>query len=63
MEEADETVFWLEMIQDSGINKGEENTKLQKEANELLAIFSSSKKTMNARYNKKGKLNPKTQKS
>ena len=63
VEEADETVFWLEMIQDSGINKGEENTKLQKEANELLAIFSSSKKTMNVRYNKKGKLNPKTQKS
>ncbi len=63
VEEADETVFWLEMIQDSGINKGDENTKLQKEGNELLAIFSSSKKTMNVRYNKNGKLISKTQKS
>ena len=45
IEEADETVFWLEMLADSGLVQPQKLTKLQIEANELLAIFAASRRT------------------
>jgi four helix bundle protein len=51
VEEADETVFWLEMIVDSGIMPLSRLQELTKEGNELLAIFAASKRTArNSRY-------------
>jgi len=49
VEEADETVFWLEMITDLNILSLEKTGELLKEANELLAIFSASKQTVHKR--------------
>ena len=45
VEEADETVFWLEMLVDSGLISANKLDKLQTEANELLAIFAASRGT------------------
>jgi len=45
VEEADETVFWLELIGDTGILKKEQLSELLKEANELLAICAASLST------------------
>ncbi|MEI7509617.1 MAG: four helix bundle protein [Flavobacterium sp.] len=53
LEEADETQFWLEIIEEmKWINQSELNG-LQKEANELVAIFVSTLKTVNNRLNNK----------
>jgi four helix bundle protein len=41
-EEADETVFWLEMLVDTGIVRKAKLEKLLMEANELIRIFGSS---------------------
>jgi four helix bundle protein len=51
IEEADETKFWLEMIEESNILKdGVEMVRLlNKEANELVSIFVSSAKTVKRR--------------
>ena len=49
VEEADETVFWLEMLVDTGIVPAQKLTDLLKEANELLAIFSASQQTARRR--------------
>lgn len=46
VEEADETVFWLECFVESGIVKEELLQDLLKEANELVAIFSASHRTL-----------------
>jgi four helix bundle protein len=43
VEEADETLFWLELINDLGINK---NEQCLNEATELVKIFSKSRKTV-----------------
>jgi four helix bundle protein len=45
VEEADETVFWLELIKDSGISTGPDLDAITKEAKELLYIFTASRKT------------------
>jgi four helix bundle protein len=45
VEEADETVFWLEMLTDTGIVPTEKLTSLIKEGNELLAICAASLRT------------------
>jgi four helix bundle protein len=42
LEEADETVFWLELFQDGKIFPAEKLRDLVKEANELVSIFVSS---------------------
>lgn len=44
VEEADETVFWLEVLMESKVYTVEED--IMKEANEILAIVSASRKTM-----------------
>jgi four helix bundle protein len=45
IEEADETVFWLEMLRDSGIVKPAKLDSMLDEANQLLAIFTASRRT------------------
>lgn len=45
VEEADETVFWLEMLAESGIVRPEKLANLLAEATELVAIFTASRKT------------------
>jgi four helix bundle protein len=43
--QTDETLFWLELIEETGIFPPEKIKDVKKEANELLAIFVSSIKT------------------
>lgn len=45
IEEADETVFWLELLTESGIVRAGQMEALLQEANELLAIFAASVQT------------------
>ncbi|MCI0403995.1 MAG: four helix bundle protein [Acidobacteria bacterium] len=45
VEEADETVFWIEMLADSGTVRRARLEDLLKEARELLAIFAASQRT------------------
>jgi len=53
IEEADETLFWLEIIEEAEVlNNITETTKMRKEADELIAIFVSSAKTVKKRLNK-----------
>ena len=47
LEEADETLFWLEIIKTKKWLNGEILNKLLNEANELTAIFTSTLKTIN----------------
>lgn len=49
VEEADETVFWLEMLADTSIVRSELVQGLLNEANELLAIFAASRLTAKGR--------------
>ena len=49
-EEADETVFWLEMLVDCEIVRENLVAELIKEARELCAIFSASQHTARARH-------------
>ena len=53
IEEADETLFWLELIGDLNLITNKELSDLSKEANELIAIFVSSVKTIKKRINSK----------
>jgi four helix bundle protein len=48
VEEADETVFWLELLISTDIMKGERVDTLLEEANQLLAIFAASQRTAKA---------------
>jgi len=45
VEEADETVYWLELIQEAKCYNGDFPTDLLQEARELLYIFSSSRRS------------------
>ena len=45
LEEADETVFWLELLVEGDIVKVDRMQELIRESNELLAIFAASKRT------------------
>jgi four helix bundle protein len=45
VEEADETVFWLELLLETGIISPERTHDVLKEANELVAIFGASLRT------------------
>ncbi len=44
-EEADESLFWLELIAESGLMNTERLKDLTKEADELTAIFTATGKT------------------
>jgi four helix bundle protein len=48
VEEADETVFWLEMLADSSIVQPVKLKDLLDEATQLVAIFTASRKTAKA---------------
>jgi len=45
VEEADETVYWLELIQDAGLVKPELLAELIDEAEQILKIMAASRKT------------------
>ena len=45
LEEADETLFWLELLMDSGLATANAVSPLLKEANELVSIFVASLRT------------------
>ncbi len=49
VEEADETMFWLEMLVDSGIVTRERLRPLCSEARELTALFTASQHTARSR--------------
>src|ERR1700759_4449965 len=44
-EEADESVLWIELLEETGTLSSEKLKELTKEARELAAIFSASQKT------------------
>ncbi len=48
-EEADESIYWLELLVDGGIVIPDRIDAMKKEANELLAMTVASIKTMRAR--------------
>ena len=45
LEEADESLFWLELIRDCGIMEADKLTRIMKEALELTSIFSAAQHT------------------
>jgi four helix bundle protein len=45
LEEADESYFWIEFINDENLIKENSIAELLKEANELTKIFAASRKT------------------
>jgi four helix bundle protein len=49
VEEADEVIFWLELIIESGLLANRYVQKILEEANEILAILASSRKTARKR--------------
>jgi four helix bundle protein len=51
-EEADESVFWLELIMESNILANRYVQKILEEAREILAIMASSRKTAGKRLKK-----------
>ncbi len=48
VEEADETQFWLELLEDSRLVRPEEVESLRREITELVAMFTASLKTAKA---------------
>ena len=60
VEEADETVFWLELLLEGGILKGSSHRKALQEANALPAIFAASqftlRKNLSAQLDNLGKM-------
>ncbi|HXE90527.1 MAG TPA: four helix bundle protein [Terriglobales bacterium] len=46
LEEADETVYWLELLAESGIVPAKRMEDITQEANELVRIFSASRRTL-----------------
>jgi len=46
VEETDESLYWLEILSESGLVKPERLRELIKEADELVAIATSSRKTV-----------------
>jgi four helix bundle protein len=53
VEEADETVFWLDLLADSGTLPRHRMSDLRREANEVLAIFAASFNTARKRASRK----------
>lgn len=51
LEEADECLYWLELLQETGIISAERLQDLSKEADELVAIFTTSIKTARTHLN------------
>lgn len=51
VEEADESVFWLELLVEAEVVEKQKVESLLREANELLAIFAASQRTAKANKN------------
>lgn len=49
VEEADETMFWHELLLEAGIVKKEKLNDLMKEANEIISIMAKARKTVKAK--------------
>jgi len=49
VEEADEAVFWMELLVESGTMASDRMSEIVKEANELLAVFAASQRTARSR--------------
>ncbi|HEY8782221.1 MAG TPA: four helix bundle protein [Mucilaginibacter sp.] len=47
-EEADESIYWLELMEESGLVNSKDIIELKREANELTAIFTAIGKTTKA---------------
>src|SRR5260370_16134828 len=54
-EEADESIYWLELMEESGLVDSKNIFPLKKEANELTAIFTAIGKTAKANQATKNK--------
>ena len=52
LEEADESLYWLEVINEAEIKTGKEVERLIDEANQLTAIFAATDKTAKSHRNK-----------
>ena len=50
LEEADESHYWLEVIKEANLIKGEDIDQLIKEENELTGIFAATDKTAKANF-------------
>jgi four helix bundle protein len=57
-EEADESVYWLELVQEGKLLPDAKITELLREANELTAIFTSARRTSSR--NQTSKIKPQT---
>ena len=51
VEESDESLFWLEVLEESKLADGEKLQLLKNEAQELVQIFSSTRKTLKENMN------------
>jgi four helix bundle protein len=58
-EECDETLFWLELTEETALMSKDKIIKLKIEANELTAIFTATGKTARLRNPKSNIRNPK----
>ena len=56
LEEADECLYWMELLQEAGIVPADKLKELMKEADELVAIFTASIKTARAHFNQKSSI-------
>ncbi len=54
IEEADESLYWMEMLVEAEIMPKEKLTALMKEADEIVAILTASVKTARASINQRG---------
>jgi len=50
-EEADETIYWLEILEESGLMSAEKTITLKRETNEILAIVVASINTVRSKIN------------
>jgi four helix bundle protein len=60
LEESDESKFWLEYLIRINILRESDTAGLQKETDELVRIFSSIRKKMKDKVDRRGKLRPKS---
>lgn len=52
MQELEESIYWFELLEESGIVQPERLADLKKEANELMAILVTSTRTLKSRSTK-----------
>lgn len=55
LEEADETLFWLDMLIDAGIVPAQRLADLRREADEIVAMTVASLHTLRARHPRPGR--------